>query len=131
MSEKKLTQEEIIQQEVARQNAEFEKKQLQREENIATLGARCMAKRIQVGSPIIDKQTQQQKVDGNGAPLCYPDKHYVTLQFMGGELEKEVTQEQYESMEEMRMYYCKGYIGEVKKFGNSFIEPIFTSYTKI
>lgn len=128
----KLSQEQIIQQEVARQNAEFEMKQLQREENVATLGARCMAKRIQVGSPIIDKQSGQQKVHPQtGEPMCYPDKHYVTLQFMGGELEKEVTLEQYESMEEMRMFYCKGYIGEVKKFGNSFIEPIFTSYTKI
>jgi hypothetical protein len=128
---KQLTQEELEAQMVARINRELELKQAQREENKCTMGARCMAKRVQNGSPIIDKQTQQQKIDGNGVALCYPDKYYVTLQFMGGELEKEVRLEQFEDLEEFKTYYCEGYIGEVKKFGNSFIEPIFTKFTKI
>jgi hypothetical protein len=131
MAQAKMTQEEIIQQEVARQNAIFLKQQQQREENIVSMGARVVEKRVHQGSPIIDKQTSQQKIDAHGVPQCYPDKFFVTLQFMGGELEKEVTPDKYDELEELKMYYCQGYIGEVKRFGNSFIEPIFTKFTKI
>ncbi|MDD3437481.1 MAG: hypothetical protein PHC64_10055, partial [Candidatus Gastranaerophilales bacterium] len=91
---KQLTQDELIAQAVAQANKELELKQAQRDENKCVMGARCMAKRVQNGSPIIDKTTQQQKIDGNGVPQCYPDKYYVTLQFMGGEIEKEVRHEQ-------------------------------------
>lgn len=128
---KELTVEEQVAQAVAKANRELELKQQQREENSVSIGARVMSKRIQNGSPIVDKDTKEQRVDGNGIPQCYPDKFHVTLQFMGAEIEKEIKQEQYELLEEMRMYSCKGYIGEVKKFGNTFVEPIFTSFTQI
>lgn len=128
---KELTQEELIAQAVAQANKQFELKQAQREENSLSIGAKVIAKRVQEGSPIIDKATQSQKIGADGIPACYPDKFHVTLQFMGCSIEKEVRKEQYEVLEEMKTYSCKGYVGEVKKFGNSFIEPIFTTFTQI
>ncbi len=128
---KALTVEEQIAQAVAKQNNELALKQEQREENKFSLGARIIAKDIIQGSPIMDKSTNQQKLDALGEPACYPNKFKLTVQFMGAELQSEVKQDLYDSVEEMRTYYCEGYIGEVKKYGSSFIEPIFRKFTTI
>ncbi|RXJ98376.1 hypothetical protein CRU98_10075 [Arcobacter sp. CECT 8986] len=126
----KLTVEEQIQQAVLKAQRELELKQQQREQNIVKLGARVVSKRVQQGQPIIDKQSGNQK-EVNGVPQCYPDKFYITLQFMGAELEKEVSKDNYDLVQEMHTYFCEGYVGEVKKFGNTYIEPIITRFTQI
>lgn len=128
---KQLTVEEQIQQAVAQANKELQLKQQQREQNELKLGARLVSKRIQEGSPVIDKDTREQKIV-NGIPQKYPDKYFVTLQFMGAELETEVKDKIiFDDLEEMKTYFCVGYIGEVKRFGSSYIEPIIRKYTLI
>lgn len=137
MSKPTLTKEqeayvqEMMQQAVAKQNAELEKKQRQRETNKVEMGAFVQELRVQEGSPIVDKQSGQQKVDGSGYPMCYPNKYYVKLQAMGLEIETEINQTQFDSLEENRTYLCQGRIGIIKKFGNEFIEPIFKTFTAI
>lgn len=128
---KELTQDEIIAQAVAQANKEFELKQQQREENVIRIGARVINKDVIQGKPIIVKETQQQKLDGNGIPQSYPDKYKVSLQFMGGEITVDVNQQNYEKLELHKTFLCVGHYGEVKKFGESFMEPIFTNYTQI
>lgn len=131
MSEKiELTVEQQIEQAIAKARREDELKQAQREENKVYLGCKVMSKRVREGSPIVDKDTRQQKMV-NGVPQKYDDKYYATLVFMGAELETEVSKENYEMLEEMKTYYCEGYIGEVKVFGTSVVQPIFRKYTQI
>ncbi|RXK01504.1 hypothetical protein CRV02_08320 [Arcobacter sp. CECT 8989] len=120
----------MVAQAVAKQNSELELKQRQRETNLVQMGAFVQELRVQEGSPIIDKQTQQQK-EVNGIPQCYPDKYYVRLQAMGLELETEVQQSIFESLEENRTYLCEGRIALVKKFGSDYIEPVFKKFTLI
>lgn len=120
----------MVAQAVAKQNNELELKQRQRETNLVQMGAFVQELRIQEGSPIIDKQTQQQK-EVNGIPQCYPNKYYVRLQAMGLELETEVQQSIYESLEENRTYLCEGRVAIVKKFGSDYIEPVFKKFTLI
>lgn len=120
----------MVAQAVAKQNSELELKQRQRETNLVQMGAFVQELRVQEGSPIIDKQTQQQK-EVNGIPQCYPNKYFVRLQAMGLELETEVSQTIYDSLEENRTYLCDGRIAVVKKFGNEYIEPVFKKFTLI
>lgn len=120
----------MVAQAVAKQNNELELKQRQRETNLVQMGAFVQELRIQEGSPIIDKQTQQQK-EVNGIPQCYPNKYYVRLQAMGLELETEVQQSIFESLEENRTYLCEGRVAIVKKFGSDYIEPVFKKFTLI
>ena len=127
---KELSVEEQVAQQIARMNREFELKQIQREMNEVKIGARVMSKRIQNGSPVIDKDTKEQKVV-NGVPQTYASKYFVTIQFMGSSLEAEVSNETYDILEEMKTYLCEGYIGEVKRYGTSYIEPIFRRFTQI
>lgn len=127
---KELSIEEQVAQQVAELNRQFELKQEQRELNEVRIGARVVIKRIQLGSPVIDKDTREQKVV-NGVPQTYASKYFVTIQFMGSALEAEVSSETYDSLEEMRTYLCEGYIGEVKRYGTPYIEPIFRKFTQI
>lgn len=131
LGKKPLTQDEIIAQAVAQANKEFELKQQQREENIVRIGARVINKETIHGKPIIIKETQQQKISADGIPQCYPDKYKVSLQFMGGELTTDVNQQNYDKLELHKTFLCVGHYGEVKKFGESFMEPIFTQFTQI
>jgi hypothetical protein len=128
---KELSQDELEAQMVARVNKQLELKQAQREENVVRLGARVVNKETIPGKPIIIRETGQQKVDGNGVPQCYADKYKVTLQFMGGSLITDVNQPNYDALELHKTFLCVGHYGEVKKFGESFMEPIFTNYTRI
>lgn len=126
-----LTMEQMQEQIIARMNKEFELKQQQREMNEIQLGARLILKRVLNGKPIIDKDTNEQKVF-NGIPQCYPDKYFVTLQFIGGELETEIKDSNiFDSLEQNKMYLCTGYLGEVKNFGVSELKPIITKFTQI
>lgn len=137
MSKPTLTKEQeayvqqMMEQAVAKQNKELELKQRQREINQVQMGAYVQELRVQEGSPIIDKQTQQQKVDASGFPQCYPNKYFVRLQAMGLELETEVSQTIFDNLEENRTYLCDGRIAVVKKFGNEYIEPVFKKFTLI
>ena len=97
---------------------------------MVVLGATVVSKREHLGSPIIDKETKQQKLMG-GVPQCYPTKYYVTLQAMGLELETEITVTEYDAFQDLRKYLCEGRMGIVKKFGTEYVEPIFTKYTLI
>ncbi len=128
---KELTQDELIAQAVAQANKEFELKQAQREENSIRIGARVVNKDVINGRPIIIKETGQQKLGQSGEPLCYADKYKVSLQFMGGEITVDVNERDYELLEMHKSFLCVGHYGEVKRFGESFMEPIFTQYTKI
>ena len=128
---KELTAEELVAQQIAQMNAEFERKQEQRETNSVLLGARVVAKRVQNGQPIMDKTTGEQKVF-NGVPQCYPDRYFVTLQFIGSELETEIKDKTvFDDLAEMKTYFCEGRLGEVKNFGVSELKPIITKFTKI
>ena len=128
---KQISIEEQVAQEVAKLNRQFELKQEQRETNKVSIGARVVDLKILEGKPVIDKVTNQQKLV-NGVPQNYQDKYYVTLQFLGSSLETEVkTRQVYDSFELHKTYFCEGYLGEVKKFGDSQLEPIFTTFTKL
>lgn len=132
LKSKSLTQDEIIAQAVAQANKEFELKQQQREENVIRLGARVINKEVIHGKPIIIKETGQQKLNSTtGEPQCYADKYKVSLQFMGGEITVDANESDYEKLELHKTFLCVGHYGEVKKFGDSFMEPIFTKFTKI
>ena len=129
---KELTQDELIAQAVAQANKEFELKQAQREENTIKIGARVVNIEVINGRPIIIKETGQQKVHPQtGEPQFYADKYKVSLQFMGGEITVDVNEKDYELLEMHKSFLCVGHYGEVKRFGESFMEPIFTQYTKI
>ena len=136
MSQVKFTKEqeqyiaEMMAQEVAKQNKALELKQSQREQNKVVLGARVQELRIQNGSPIVDKETKQQKIV-NGEPQCYPNKYYVKLQSMGVELEAEISEITHNELEQFKTYQCEGYIGIVKFFGVEQIAPIFNKFTLI
>lgn len=121
----------MMQQTVAKQNKELELKQEQRETNKVVIGARIQELILREGSPIVDKDTKQQKVSPEGVALCYPNKHFVKLEAMGVSIETEISKENFETLEEHRTYLCEGHIGLVKKFGSDFIEPIFRRFTKI
>lgn len=125
-----MTQAQFEEQLIARMNREFELKQQQREMNEVKIGARVVSKRVQVGSPILDKETREQKVV-NGIPQNYPSKYFVTIQFVGSALETEINETIFDSLEEMKTYLCEGYVGEIKRFGTSYIEPIFRKFTQI
>lgn len=129
---KELSQDELRAQLVAQINAELELKQQQREMNVVNLGARVVNKEVIHGKPIIIKETGQQKVNSQtGEPQCYADKYKVSLQFMGGQITVDVNEVDYEKLELHKTFLCVGHYGEVKKFGESFMEPIFTNYTQI
>lgn len=116
---------------IAKMNASFEAKQEKREMNSIKLGGRIVTKRIALGSPIIDKTTGEQKVF-NGVPQTYTDKYYVVIQFVGAEFETELKDViTYDSLEEDKMYFCEGRLGEVKNFGSSILAPIITKFSKI
>lgn len=127
---KELSLEEQNAQLIAEMNRQFELKMQQRELNEVRIGARLVSKKVQLGSPVIDKDTKEQKVV-NGVPQTYASKYFVTIQFMGSALETEVSNETYDSLEEMKTYLCEGYIGEVKRYGTSYIEPVFRKFTQI
>jgi len=101
--------------------------------NEVMLGASCAAKRIHEGSAIIDKETKQQKVDINTQqPLFYANKYYTTLTFDGGEIETEVTKEQFEDvLQEGGRFSCVGRLAPVKVFGQTQIMPVFYSFTRL
>lgn len=120
----------MIQQAVDKQNKELELKTQQREENKVLLGCKVLEKNIIKGAPIIDKDTKQQKLL-NGVPQCYPDRYRVKLMFLGGELEQNVEDAQYEMLEEYKSYYCNGHVGEVNNFGNTYIGVKLTNFVKI
>jgi len=105
----------------------------QSNKNEVKLGASCAAKRIHEGSPIIDKETKQQKVDINTQqPLFYANKYYSTLTFDGGEIETEITKEQYENvLQEGGRFSCVGRLAPVKVFGQTQIMPVFYSFTRL
>ena len=125
-----LSVEQQIEQAIAKARKEDELKLAKREENIVTLGCKVASKRIRVGSPVIDKESKQQKMF-DGVPQKYDDKYYASLTFMGAEIEVEVNAANYELLEEFKTFYCEGYIGEVKVFGTSVIQPIFRKFTQI
>lgn len=128
---KEISIEEQVAQQVAKLNKEFELKQEQRETNKVSIGARVVDLKILEGKPVIDKVTNQQKLV-NGVPQNYQDKYYVTLQFLGSSLETEVKSRlAYDFFELHKTYFCEGYLGEVKKFGDSQLEPIFTTFKKL
>ena len=105
----------------------------QSNKNEVKLGASCASKRIHEGSPIIDKETKQQKVDINThQPLFYANKYYTTLTFDGGEIETEITKEQYENvLQEGGRFSCVGRLAPVKVFGQTQIMPVFYSFTRL
>ncbi|BFU77171.1 hypothetical protein ALC152_03860 [Arcobacter sp. 15-2] len=105
----------------------------QSNKNEVMLGASCASKRVHEGSPIIDKETKQQKVDINTQqPLFYANKYYTTLTFDGGEIETEVTKEQYENvLQEGGRFSCVGRLSPVKVFGQTQIMPVFYSFTRL
>lgn len=121
----------MIAQAVAQANKQFELKQAQRETNKVVIGARVQELILKEGSPIIDKETKQQKIGPDGVALCYPNKHFVKLEAMGVSIETEISKVNFETLEEHKTYLCEGHIGLVKKFGNDFIEPIFRHFTRI
>ncbi|RXJ82638.1 hypothetical protein [Arcobacter sp. F2176] len=121
----------MMQQAVAQQNKELELKQAQRETNKIVLGARIQELISKEGSIIIDKSTNQPKTNVDGSPMRYPTRYYVKLETMGLELETEVKQDVFDSLEEFKMYLCEGRIGLVNKFGNDVLEPIFKIFTRI
>jgi len=129
---KELSQDELRAQLVAQINAELELKQQQREMNLIKLGARVVHKEVIHGKPIIIKETGQQKVNPQtGEPQCYADRYKVSLQFMGGQITVDVNDSDNEKLELHKTFLCVGHYGEVKRFGESFMEPIFTNYTQI
>ena len=122
MAKKYLPQEELIAQAVAQATKEFELKQKQREENIVSLGCTVISKETVKGSPIVDKQSGQQKINlQSGEVMCYPDKYKATFQFVGGSITQEINEDKFEQLQELQKYYCIGYLGEVKRFGNELI----------
>lgn len=126
-----LSVKEQVAQEVARQIAEFEKKQKQREENSVVIGARVVLKEEKEGSPIVDKETKMQKLDANNVPMCYPTKYFVTIQFIGGSLVLELSSKLFDTVQETFVYSCEGRMGLVKNFGTEVMTPIITNFIKL
>ena len=123
--------EQLIEQQVAKMNKEFELKQEQREKNVVELGVQVTAKRVQKGQPIIDKTTNKQKMIGD-VPQCYPDKYFVMLSASGFEFESQIDEkETFEDLEDMKKYLAVGRMGLVTNFGVTELKPIITKFTKI
>lgn len=128
---KELSQEELIQQAVARAEKAMELKFEQREMNKVSIGATVVKTECINGKPIVDKESGQQRVDNNGVPQNYPNKYKADITFKGGSLQIDISEEQFNSLQPNNTYLFDGYYGEVKKFGNSVMEPIFTNITQL
>ena len=107
----------------------------QSNQNEIKLGATCTVKKINEGSAIMDKTVTPnvQKIDLNtGEPMFYKDKYFITLTFDGGEVETEVTREQYDDvLQEGGRYLCNGRLSPVKNFGQTVIAPVFYAFTRL
>lgn len=130
-TKKELNIEELIQQALLKDRAEQDLLREQRESNYIKLGARVVLKESRLGAPKMDKDKLKQLTDGDGVALCYPTKYSVTLQFFGGELKTEVSQDKYDLLQETKTYFCEGYLGLVKDFGQETMKPIITKYTEV
>lgn len=98
--------------------------------NVITLGADLVEVREQVGKDIIDRETNSPKIDENGEVLKWASKYYAKFTFMGGEVETEVNQIQYQSLlNNIGMpYYLTGRLSKVKNFGSEIIAPVFSQF---
>lgn len=120
----------ILQEALEKQNAQFELKLKQREENLISLGC-TIVDLIQIdGKPIMDKESGKQK-EVNGEPAFYPNKYTCKISFNGGELETPISKKEFEALIRQERYLAKGRLGEVKEFGTSTIKPIFSDFIKI
>ena len=119
-----------LQEALEKQNAEFELKLKQREENLISLGS-TVVELIQIdGKPIMDKESGKQK-EVNGELAFYPNKYAVKISFNGGEIETPINKNIFDSLELGQRYLAKGRLGEVKEFGNTLMKPIFSQFIKI
>ncbi len=104
----------------------------QSNENTIKMGATCADVRVHEGSPIIDKESKQQKINvQTGEPMFYANKFYATLTFDGGQLETEITREQKELLNIGSRYLCIGRLSPVRVFGQEVIAPVFYSFTML
>lgn len=104
----------------------------QSNKNEIVTGATCADKRVHEGSPMMDKETKQPKIDLNtGEVMRYSDKHYVTLTFDGGQIETEVTRDQYNLLSHGKRYVCYGRLAPVRVFGQEQILPVYYSFTEL
>lgn len=125
-----LDLEKLIAEALAKQEAQFELKLKQREENLISLGC-TIVDLIQIdGKPIMDKETGKQK-ELNGELAFYPNKYTCKISFNGGELETPINKKDFETLIKQERYLAKGRLGEVKEFGISTIKPIFSDFIKI
>lgn len=137
MSEVKFSKEQLAYlDDLKAQMAEEAEKKLnlklkQRESNIVTIGAEVVKTETVLGKPIIDKETQRQRIDKDGVPQTYPDKYKADITFKGGSLTIDINQEVFEMLQPTNTYLCEGYYGSVRKFGTDVMEPIFTKFTQI
>lgn len=115
---------------LAEQQRHFDLKLKQREENIISLGATLTELTEIKGSPILDKETKQQK-EINGVLAFYPNRYSCKLAFNGGEIETPIKENDFHSLKINARYLTTGRLGEVKEFGNVVIKPIFSHFIEL
>ena len=104
----------------------------QSNKNVVDMGATCADRRIHAGSPMIDKESKQHKINPQtNEPMFYADKYYVTLTFDGGSIETEVEKGQYDLLIVGKRYSCYGRLAPVRVFGNEQIMPVFHAFTEL
>lgn len=115
---------------VENQKTEIQKYMSKLKANKIVLGADLVEVRENIGKEIVDKENGGFKTDENGEPLRWPSKYHAKFIFMGGEVESEINQVQYQSLVNNigLSYYLEGRLSKVKNFGSEVIAPVFTSF---
>ncbi len=123
---------EYIKSEIAKSEAKTKASFLKSKTNSIQLGATVIDKDMREGNEIIDKSTGLPAIDtATGETKRYPNKYYVTFAFKGGQIKQEVKPADYQKLEQNKDYFCMGYLGEVKNFGNTETLPIFNDFSLI
>jgi hypothetical protein len=98
------------------------------QQNAIRLGVVVSDKRVIQGGDKKDKDGNLMVDNNTGEPLRYPDTYKVSLSFMGGELENDITHEQYQQLKINCTYSARGRLAPVKVFGKVEILPVFNQF---
>ncbi|RLA83625.1 MAG: hypothetical protein DRG78_03825 [Epsilonproteobacteria bacterium] len=99
--------------------------------NKIVLGATFASLETIIGKDIIDKKTNQTKVDADGIVQKYNDKYYASFTFDGGAVRTELTHPQSIELQEGVRYLCTGRLAPVNVFGKLEIQPVFSKYERL